>query len=89
MRDPIRGIINIPDCLTSVFRDLKGKRRKLLELIRTPESELADVTTFTTEYLSTLRGIIQGSVEEAGREEGVRHLVVFRWTNTVQGKKVR
>ncbi|XP_062502236.1 BRO1 domain-containing protein BROX-like [Corticium candelabrum] len=73
---------------SKLLADLKGKRRKLLELIRTPESELADVTTFTTEYLSTLRGIIQGSVEESGREEGVRHLVVFRWTNTVQGKKV-
>lgn len=70
-------------------RELKEKRSKLLSVIRTPESDLAEVTTVSTEYISTLRGIIQGPAEEAGKEGGVRCLVVFRWTNTVQGKKVR
>jgi hypothetical protein len=73
---------------SKLLGELKEKRKKLLTLIRAPESDLAEVTTVSTEYISTFRGIVQGPAEEAGKDGGVRHLVVFRWTNTVQGKKI-
>ena len=68
---------------------MKESRAKLLNLVRNPESSLADVTTLMNEYAANARGLVQGSAEGAGKESGPRYVVLYRWTNTMQGKKVR
>ena len=68
-----------------VFSELRQVRTKLLELISSPNHEVATVNSNLEAYLGLLHGCITSPDPESGGDSKLRHAVRFRWTNTLLG----
>ncbi|XP_013419651.1 BRO1 domain-containing protein BROX [Lingula anatina] len=67
-----------------ICSDLRQHRNRLLDILSNPNENMETVDNVAKEYFSLLQGFLT-AVDEKGGESKLRHIIRFRWTNTLTG----
>ena len=68
-----------------VRSELRMCRAHLLDIIADPNNEISTVTAQSEKYFSLLHGWIDSPDPNAAGASKLRHVIKFRWTNTLLG----
>ena len=67
------------------FSELRLSRHRVLELVSDPNHEMDTIDKAVKEYLALLQGFVVSFDDKNPGDSKLRHIIKFRWTNTLCG----
>lgn len=68
-----------------ICTELRHGRTRLMEIIANPNNDVSTLVQASDNYLSLLYGFMQSLDAARSGDSKLRHIINFRWTNTLQG----